>query len=377
MYTSHQTTQLSKRSVPSIAATTASTIERARGLLAECRETQRLIDVQLRPTVRMSRPYRVVVVPGQNGIGTETGYIQQRFEPVFRTTELWSHDQGALRSIMRAGIPTECFKMDFGQDHCKASLTEAMLACSADYPIVLYGNSQGTSTILQWLSDPAVDERLRKRVVMVVLEAVMASGNSAIWRTVRGWYCDGPLRRVAEFLCLDAMLCVAASWFLFRSFRAGDKQAVRCAESFPRDVPVILTHARQDTNLSYNDACAIQHLLKHKLQHPHVYLCTRMDGQHINLYQANIATMPVPNPRFAQVVQHVLSGHHEELPALFGMDANRSQAEHPVDGITTHEECYNRVMQFDRKVQICERVMRYAVPLIIITIIVMCVLYLV
>lgn len=326
----------------------------------------------------LSQPYCVVVVPGQNGVGTDTGYVQRRFEPVLTNADLYSRDQTALRSIVRAGIPTQRHEIDFGQDRCKALLTEAMQVGGADLPVVLYGNSQGTSTILQWLSDQSVDEQLRKRVVLVVLEAVMASGNSAIWHTIHNWCIkESFLRRAAELLCLDALVCVAVSWFVFRSYRAGDKQAVQCAESFPRHVPVILTHSRQDTNLCYNDACAIHYLMKRKLQHPHVYLCTRMDEQHINLYQANIATMPAPNPRFAQVVQHALRRHYDQLPVLFGVDANQDQAEHPVDGAVTHAECYERVLRFDRKVHLCERILRYAIPVLLITTIALLVLYLV
>lgn len=356
-------------------ASTTALINRSRQLLANCWETQRAIELHTKPTVMLPRAFSVVVVPGQNGVGTDAGYVQRRFEPLLSNMET-THPQDQLpRSIVRSGIPTHCGHIDFGQDRCKALLTEAMQVGDVNFPVVLYGNSQGTSTILQWLSDPAVDKRLRDRVVLVVLEAVMASGNSAIWHTVHNWYCSKPLRHMAEYLCLDALVCVLASWMVFRSFRAGDKQAVQCAESFPRHVPVIMTHARQDGNLCYNDACAILHLMRHKLQHPHAYLCTRMDDQHIDLYRANIHTAPAPNPRLSTVVQHVLRSNVHELPALFNINSNQpQQAEHPVDGAVTHAECYERVLRFDRKVHLCERVLRYAIPLTVMFIL-LCLLY--
>lgn len=349
-------------------------IQEAHTLLFEIAETQRAIDQYMNPRPNPEY-YHVVVVPGQNGIGTDNRYIQDRLEPALSSMSEAMHaspeylltmKNSQLYSIVRCGIPTRVSQMDMGQSNCKALLTEAMREIKTNYPVVLYGNSQGTSTILQWLSDETVEESLRKRVRLVVLEAVMASGNSAIWHTVRNWYCAGALRMLAECLALDALVCVGTSWFVFRGYKPGDKQALRCAEGFPRDVPVIMAHARHDSNLSYNDACAMMHLFKCKLQHPHAYLCSRMDNQHINLYNAHMGQSPAPNPRLAQIVRHVLNQEYERLPALFCSGTLQTQAEHPVDGAVTHAECYERVMRFDRKVAVCERVMKIAVPALVV-----------
>lgn len=303
------------------------TREHAKRLVANCRNIQRSIETHMSSSASSSstpRYYHVVAVPGQNGDGMQPSYVKQRFElAMINAVNATDYElQPQLYSIVRSGIPTKTAQIDFGQKNCKALLTEAVQSCNTSYPIVLYGNSQGTSTIIQWLADQEVDEKLRSRVMLVVLEAVMASGNSAIWHTVHNGFFPGLMRNVAQWLGLDAATCVLVSRFLFTQYDANAKQPIELVGMFPRDVPVIMTHARQDACLSYNDACAMMFMLRFKMQHRHAYLCTRMDNLHIDLYTSFMDNLPTPSPHMARVVQCVFDNKLDRLDGMFGVNGD-------------------------------------------------------
>lgn len=332
----------------------------------------------------MSECYEVLAVRAQNGTGLGSTYIQTQFETaldVIQTSSYASRHPVHCRTVW-SGIPARIRDMDFGQTNCTTLLTEAFDKCDSRKDIVLYANSQGTATVLNWMSDPTNAARIRGRVRLVVLEAVMASGNTAIWHSAHSMFIPSPFfRYVMECLKLDALVPVLVSMCAFRAYDPSATQPLKRAENFPRNIPVVIVHSRGDRQLSYNDACALQHLFRKKLQLNHTYLCTRTDEEHINIYSTIANVCPAPYPKLSSVVYQIFAGRTDVLDTLFGRISPVSptcltnEVEHPIDGVATYEACYEHVMHFDRRVQFCRSIVLGSLGLFVITTFVFIVMY--
>lgn len=331
----------------------------------------------------MSECYEVLVVRGQNGLGLGSTYIQTQFETALdatHTSPFATRHPVHYRTVW-SGIPARMREMDFGQTNCINLLTEAFDKIDAHRDIVLYANSQGTATVLNWMSDSANSARIRGRVRLVVLEAVMASGNTAIWHTIHSMIIPSSIRYIIECLKLDALVPVLVSMFVFRAYEPLSPQPLKRAENFPRNIPVVIVHSRGDRQLSYNDACALQHLFRKKLQMNHTYLCTRADEEHMDIYSSVRSVCPAPYPRLSSVVYQIFAGHPEALDTLFERISPVAptcltyEAEHPIDGVVSYEACYDHVMNFDRRVQFCRNFVTGSLALLIIATFVFITLY--
>lgn len=113
--------------------------------------------------------YPVLCVPGQNELGSEHWYVMDQLGRTDAT------------SLHRADTPDTL--IDFGQRFCQRHLTHTFKSQAFTTQLqesdgyIMHATSQGTQTSINWLANnPDKQTQLKA----LVLEAVMASGNSAI-----------------------------------------------------------------------------------------------------------------------------------------------------------------------------------------------------
>lgn len=135
----------------------------------------------------------VFAIPGQNGMGSESWYVKNVI--------------GEFSRVISVNTPS--LLLDLGQYFCQRHLDDALT--NSPYPdddAIIYATSQGTATALNYLA-----RKPSPNIKAVVLEAALASGNSAVYHTVTGpamgddWLRSVPgayyvLPYLASFICL-------------------------------------------------------------------------------------------------------------------------------------------------------------------------------
>lgn len=330
--------------------------------------------------------YQVLVVREQTNGGLDPSYINARFQHVQIDSK---YPYIPCHKISWSGFPERMSELDFGQANCMRLLREAVdLKCNNAAPIVLYASGCGAATALNWITDDSIDMEVRRQVRLVVLESPVVSGNTTLWHAASSVFLGHYLKSAVRWLRLDTVVPIVLSLLFYRSYRTHFRQPLQNAENFPRHVPVVIVHSRYNRQTSYNDACALYYVLKQKLQHPHAYLCTREDEQQFNLFSSVDGVVPSPYPRMSHVVSATLCSNLHLLPQLFALIATesgssnehltidvtkqnarqiRDEAQHPVDGLVTYEQCYDNVIDFDNRVRRSRYVLAGIATLIIFT----------
>lgn len=196
---------------------------------------------------KSSNPLTICAIPGQNGLGSSNQYINTIFNE--------QHP-----SIVRVETP-EFPCIDLGQSRCISRLRETLTLHKDKKNIVIHATSQGTGTALNYLASEDTDQQIGA----LILEAPLASGNSAILHT-----CKGRLMEGVPFIQTIAHLPFSYYWLpylskaLFPLYWPGGKQPIKTAANQNRDVPIIILHSKDDPQLAFTDACALYYGLKSK-----------------------------------------------------------------------------------------------------------------
>lgn len=193
----------------------------------------------------LNKSVHLVVIPGQNGVG---GGNVKSVLPQFKNIHYVSTPES---------LP------DLGQGQCIKYLknTISTLIENQDVDqIIIHASSQGTATALNYVSEQP------KKVKMLILEAVLASGNSAIFHTV-----DKMIMPSATALPLSYYWLPYLAKFTMPLYSPTGQQAIFNIQNLPQDLPIIILHSIYDPQLSFDDAMALYAGLKSN-GHNAVYL---------------------------------------------------------------------------------------------------------
>lgn len=199
-----------------------------------------------------SNNFYSIILPGQNGMGGESfqGFtiINTRQVKKFETLQ-------DLRLI------------DLGQDNCISDFERQLNADEQEIntKLLLYGVSQGTATLLNWLSKKTHQEQ-EQQVGCLFLESILGSGNSAINHTIES--CAKPL----SYIPLSRYWLPLLAKFQFPSYNPWGKQALTSAQKLSPKIPVIIMHNIHDKQLSINDARKLYCMLREIVMKMFIYL---------------------------------------------------------------------------------------------------------
>lgn len=199
----------------------------------------------------------VYTIPGQNGLGSESDYVK----------EVLGNDSEI------SPVPTPNVFSDLGQSFCEKYLDQTL--ANTDKEGVVYATSQGTATVLNYLSKNGYN----KKIKALVLEAVLASGNSAIYHTVTGPLMNMKnLERVpGSYYFVPYFANVACP-----GYRPAGKQAIKSIDNISTDLPIIIIHSKEDMQLPYSGACALYYRLRQN-GNKNVYFITEEGSRHIQI----------------------------------------------------------------------------------------------
>lgn len=219
-----------------------------------------------------SSHYPVLAIPGQNGLGSSKSYVANQLE-IDR------------ENIHRVSTPE--FLIDFGQRFCQKELSRGYAAIDSKSGYIIHATSQGTATALNYL---AAHSDAQHNLKGIVLEAVMASGNSAIAHNVH----ESPIGHIlAPYI---------ARLIQFWPYSPSGMQAIKSIEGLEnKELPIVLVHATDDRCLPYYGACALYYGLK-ELGHRNVYLVTKEGSmRHIEILSESLKEY--------SIVKSILAAH--------------------------------------------------------------------
>lgn len=249
----------------------------------------------------------VYAIPGQNGGGSSKQYVSR----------LLGED-----NVNVVEVSTPSTFPDLGQEFCIRHLRKAIAENPSENAII-HATSQGTATAINYVAH----EDKGRRIKGLILEAALASGNSAIQHTVGGQLVNlGTVTRLPGsyyWLPYIAQIAVMPAYF------PAGKQPIKSISKIPDNLPVIIAHSKDDIQLPYNGACALYAGLK--LQgNENAYLMTKAGRQHIHI---------LDNDYLQNVVQNILK-KHTLLPgsanSLYAKDFDTFQP-----NPERHEACYD------------------------------------
>lgn len=181
-----------------------------------------------------------ISVPGQNGGGTYT----------FRQNNIVN-----TRDWIKTTYPRK--KIDLGQGNCVAhfeSQIPEQLKLGAinkrqHEKYLLYGVSQGTATITNWVAQMPHNEQ-QEKIGGIVLESTLGSGNSAIMHNAQR------IDRVKAltYLPFSRLWVPWVAKFKFPTYNPLGKQAISSAKKISPNIPVVIMHAPNDPETSINDS---------------------------------------------------------------------------------------------------------------------------
>lgn len=205
----------------------------------------------------------VYSIPGQNGMGGDPDYIQ------------WLFDSQDIPIVQ---VPTPTFLIDLGQSFCQKHLTEAIAQENRD--IIIHATSQGTATVLNYLS-----KRANEKIKLLILESPLASGNQAIYHTathelmpqfnfikhIPGAYYIAPY--IGAIMCPGYLPIGQQPIFSIQK------------NTFPKNIPIVIVHSKDDPQLAFSGACALYYGLKSRRSN--IYFIPLEGEEHVNLIQNN------------------------------------------------------------------------------------------
>lgn len=224
-----------------------------------------LLFISILPLQAMDEPnkYYSIILPGQNGCGGQT---YEDYKII--NTPFFNHYE-TLKN---------CSKIDLGQQNCVAHFDQQLQddVIAKKKKLLLYGISQGTSTLLNWLSQKPKEEQ-NKLVGCIFLESVLGNGNSAILRTLQTQVT--PL----AYIPFARYFLPIASKLFFPSYKPFGMQAINSSAQISSDIPVIIMHNKNDFQLSINDARKVYCSLREN-NNNNAYLIELDNGdKHLNI----------------------------------------------------------------------------------------------
>lgn len=265
----------------------------------------------------------VFAIPGQNGLGSETYYIEHLLQP----------DKKNPIEIIR--VPTPSWNADLGQDNCIRLLADSIQKLKRQHQnAILYATSQGTATALNFLAH-SQDKNPQNKIDGLVLEATLASGNSAVHHTA-----TGPL------MGLSTLGRVPFSYYwmpyiakaLMPCYWPGGKQPIKSIEKLPTNLPIVIAHSQNDPQLSFNDACALYYGLRQNGNN-NAYLMPFEDRAHIQVLGRGHQS--------AQVLRAILTKHSllkkEQSIDLSPYQPDPQQFKAQYDALIAREKWHNRL----------------------------------
>lgn len=206
------------------------------------------------------RNTHLVVIAGQNGLGgNNTSFTLPQF------------NGNKKKQVENPKFPWH----DLGQKNCIAPLASLMagmgVESNAKPKVIIHGSSQGTATAINYAAQNP------DKVHGLILEGVLASGNSAIHHTIKTIMFPRIANLPLSYYWLPYCAKVA-----YPSYAPAGKQPINQLEKLPKNLPVIIIHSTTDPQLPYSDALAVYYGLK-KLGNPNVYLIPRNKYGHVEL----------------------------------------------------------------------------------------------
>lgn len=202
-----------------------------------------------------TQPLVVYTIPGIDGSGSGADYVKKVL--------------GSNIKIVKVGTPD--FLTDLGQYFCSRYLTDALQKESREG--IVYATSQGTATALNY-----PDEKIQA----LILESVLASGNSAICHRANGPLINMPFLKYIPF---SYYWVPYLATFYCLGYRPAGKQPIKSLDALCKNIPIIIVHSKEDFQLSYNDACAVYYGLRLN-GNKNVYLIiSKKEGSHTNILE--------------------------------------------------------------------------------------------
>lgn len=281
-----------------------------------------LISTSLLSMEQSPQGLTVYAIPGQNGLGSESSYINNVLNP----------DQNTQLEIIQVSTPT--VGADLGQNNCIGYLAKAIEKQTRQHQnAIIYATSQGTATALNYLAH-SEDKDPQNKIDGLVLEAALGSGNSAVHHTV-----TGPLRGLASL----AKIPFSYYWMPyvakvhFPLYWPGGKQPIKSVEKISTNLPIVIIHSEGDMQLSFNDACALYYGLRQRNEN--VYLLPFKGKAHLNILSGSAEK--------ARMVREILAQHkllpNDRIIDLSQYQPNLWQFKVHYDALIAKERLHNRL----------------------------------
>jgi len=209
---------------------------------------------------RISEAFHAIILPGQNGSGGEVAQANGVVN---------------AQSVKRYGVPKK--DIDLGQANCIQHFEEQFSQDkdAQKAPNILYGASQGTATLVNWLATKSNEgqEAIAKHIV---LESVLGTPESAIMHTASN--VTGitylPFARL-----WSPWVAKAAAFIKYKPY---GKNVLESITQISHNIPIVMLHDEYDFQLSVNDARRAYNQAR-RAGHNKVYLIETQKGRHLNL----------------------------------------------------------------------------------------------
>ncbi len=187
-----------------------------------------------------------ILLPGQNGLAGNGWEIDGIINGMNNDHSNITH----IKTLLS-------WKIDLGQGNCVRDFDQKLnkkTSSIVDSKFLLYGISQGTATLINWLAQQSHSDQ-EKKIGCLFLQSVLGSGNSAIVHTLS----NVPLITYLPFA--RALIPICAKFF-FPTYNPLGKSVFKSASKISPNIPVIIMHCTNDPQLSINDARNLYCILK-------------------------------------------------------------------------------------------------------------------
>lgn len=220
-----------------------------------------ILSFAITPQLCYPEPYNVLIVPGLGGGGA------QGVGRVFYEKNFSGYDTVEIFEKLSDN--------DLGQKNCQEKFNQKLQGNGkVDF---IYASSQGTATVL---NSTAISPSILKDCKGVVLEASLGSGNSGIYQEVYENFNSKVSIKIPKFPGSYYILPYLATMVL-RHYSPAGQQAIFSVEHFPKDIPIVLMHAKDDSEVPFSDSCALYYKLKE--QGNNVYFIPIESEEHCDL----------------------------------------------------------------------------------------------
>lgn len=177
----------------------------------------------------------LVTIPGQNGLGKS---------PI-------APFGNKANEYIEVSTPEPPY-CDFGQKYCQELLHASIQTVPDGKKCVIHASSQGSATAVLYAS------KKPEKIKMLVLEAMLASGNSAIHHTITGKHGIPALAKIWGLYYIAPYIAK----FVFPLYKVSGDQPIEAVAKIPNQMPVVIYHATGDPQLSIGDAQAMYYKLR-------------------------------------------------------------------------------------------------------------------